>query len=112
MRQGREEAVVPQATNARRGHQRRQASEQFVGREKKEERPGAGSFHAADAITPPASRCRPRAPGRAQRVRKPHVSTVVFTSLFERFVADRTSNLQIRVRYRVFRNLDSHSPVA
>ena len=40
--------MVAKPVHARRGNQRRETSEQLVGREQKEERPGAGALHAVD----------------------------------------------------------------
>ena len=40
--------MIAKPVHARRGNQRRDASEQLSGREQKEERPGAGALHAVD----------------------------------------------------------------
>ena len=40
--------MIAKPVHARRGNQRRDASEQLIGREQKEERPGARSLHAVD----------------------------------------------------------------
>jgi hypothetical protein len=70
LRVRRKYAVISQASNARRGHQRRQASEQFVGREQEEERPGAGSFHAVAGAQRAHLQKPRRGPAGSRRLRR------------------------------------------